>query len=512
MNDIVIFTLISLFIGAPSALLLMRWAFKNSIAFYTGVTIVVSGSVIASVGYTIAKLSLYHVIWGIPLAILTSVALLYYFRNKVSFPMEKITEDINLLCSGDLNLKYEQELQRTRVKEVKNIAGSLSKLQEIFRNIAAEMIDSSSEINNAGKSLDTISKQINSGVASQASSSEEASSAMEEMASNIEQNTGTSLQASELTKKMQDDIAKIHQATIESNKSLEDIISKINIINEIAQKTDLLAINAAIEAARAGEHGKGFSVVAGEVRKLAEESLKAADSINKISSDSMSKAENSATLINHILPDMDKVATIISEIANAGIEQNTGAQQVNQAVQELAAVTQQNAALAAEMTSNATSLEKQSVILKDRVSFFKISSHKTYNKETKKQKPVTQTNRQIKSSRTATNLNKSNKKVELKQTQIKTNLDKKKTEIKTNTVKTNLNVKKKQTEANKITTNTTNKTNKVVKQSVKPQPKKEVTKKTIERPKPQNTPMPSEQKGFTIDLGNEDLDDGFERF
>jgi methyl-accepting chemotaxis protein len=154
---------------------------------------------------------------------------------------------------------------------------------------------------------------------------------------------------------------------------MKDIAEKISIIEEIARQTNLLALNAAIEAARAGEHGKGFAVVAAEVRKLAERSQTAAGEIGQLSSSSVDVAEQAGTMLEKIIPDIQRTAELVQEINAASNEQNVGAEQINRAIQHLDQVIQQNASAAEEMSSTAEELSSQASSLQDSMLFFRVN-------------------------------------------------------------------------------------------------------------------------------------------
>ncbi len=154
--------------------------------------------------------------------------------------------------------------------------------------------------------------------------------------------------------------------------AMKQVAEKINIIEEIARKTDLLALNAAVEAARAGEHGKGFAVVASEVRKLAERSQTAAAEISRLTVDGVETAEGAGQLLAKLVPDIQKTAELVREIAAASAEQSTGAAQVNKAIQQLDQVIQQNSAASEEMASTAEELSSQAEVLQSTIAFFKI--------------------------------------------------------------------------------------------------------------------------------------------
>ncbi|HEY2017328.1 MAG TPA: methyl-accepting chemotaxis protein, partial [Bryobacteraceae bacterium] len=154
--------------------------------------------------------------------------------------------------------------------------------------------------------------------------------------------------------------------------AMKEVAEKINIIEEIARKTDLLALNAAVEAARAGEHGKGFAVVASEVRKLAERSQTAAAEISRLTADGVKTADGAGHLLARLVPDIQKTAELVREIAAASVEQSTGASQVNKAIQQLDLVIQQNASASEEMASTSEELSSQAEILQSAIAFFKL--------------------------------------------------------------------------------------------------------------------------------------------
>jgi methyl-accepting chemotaxis protein len=213
--------------------------------------------------------------------------------------------------------------------------------------------------NLAGASL-----QMSEGASEQASSAEEVSASMEQMSANIDQNSDNSQQTKKIAEKAAGEVKQSNESVNQTVESMKTIAAKVSIIGEISRQTNLLALNAAVEAARAGEHGRGFAVVAAEVRKLAERSQVAAEEIDAISVNSVNIAIKSGKQLQDLVPNIQRTSDLVQEIAFASIEQKTGTEQINNALQQLNKVVQQNASSAEELSANASELNVQIEMLK----------------------------------------------------------------------------------------------------------------------------------------------------
>ncbi|MFL5578202.1 MAG: methyl-accepting chemotaxis protein [Gemmatimonadaceae bacterium] len=152
---------------------------------------------------------------------------------------------------------------------------------------------------------------------------------------------------------------------------MHDILQKISIMDEIANETNVLSLNALIEAARAGDHGRGFSVVATEVRELAIRSQQAAEGIRELASRSQRVTSRSETLLTGLLQSTRQTTDIVQQVSAASNDQAQGITEVNGAMHQVDGVTERNSAAAEDLAATAQEMAAQAEALHDLVQFFR---------------------------------------------------------------------------------------------------------------------------------------------
>jgi methyl-accepting chemotaxis protein len=285
--------------------------------------------------------------------------------NSLIAAMNEITDVADQISQGNLTVTIQERSPQDKLMQ------ALASMVRDLTSTVAEIRTIAGEVTAASMSISTASVELSSGATTQAASAEEASASMEEMVSNIKQNADNAQQTDKIATKSAKDAQESGRAVVEAVTAMKEIASKISIIEEIARQTNLLALNAAIEAARAGEHGKGFAVVAAEVRKLAERSQRAAGEINQLSVTTVKVSEKAGEMLDKLVPDIQKTGELVQEITAASREQDTGASQLNKALQQLERVIQQNASASEAMASTTEQLTGQSDQLMSALGFFR---------------------------------------------------------------------------------------------------------------------------------------------
>ena len=311
------------------------------------------------------------------LIVLTVVSLLIaagaavYISMAVSKGLNRASDAVKSVADGDLT----KTVEITTKDEIGDLLGHVNIMIERLRGVVGDAISASENVSAGSQELSAASEQVSQGATEQASSAEEASASMEEMASNIKQNADNAAQTEKIARQSAKDAEVSGDAVNRAVEAMRTIAEKIAIVQEIARQTDLLALNAAVEAARAGEHGRGFAVVASEVRKLAERSQTAAAEISAVSTDTVKAARSAGEMLTTLVPNIRKTAELVAEISAACREQDIGASQVNEAIQQLDKVTQQNASASEQMSATSEELAAQAEELQTSIAYFRTSAN-----------------------------------------------------------------------------------------------------------------------------------------
>jgi methyl-accepting chemotaxis protein len=301
--------------------------------------------------------------------IFTSVVIIFLFNKFISSKIEILLKRLQLLKEGNL---INKEFQLEATGEIGAIWDSVNEMSYNLTGIVQNIHHSSNGLASSSMKINEISKNISVGSAEQASSAEEILTSIEEMSSIIENNSEHAKITEDISIQTYSGLKKMVSEADLSLEYIREIAEKITVINDIAFQTNLLALNAAIEAARAGVHGKGFSVVAKEVRKLAEHSKLAADGIIKLVQKSVSITESSHIRMNNLLPEIEKTTKLIREISSSSMEQISGISLINNSITQLNSIIQKNNHSADNLSEYSNGLEKESEELLNRVSFFSI--------------------------------------------------------------------------------------------------------------------------------------------
>jgi methyl-accepting chemotaxis protein len=304
--------------------------------------------------------------------------------EEVRFAVDTLKQGLEQLADGNLahriNATFAEHLDGLRT----DFNGSVNRLEETLRTVgqnAQAIAAGSNQIMAAANDLSKRTEQ-------QAASVEETAAALEQITTTVADSSKRAHEVGNLVAQTRESaehsgnvVRKAMMAMSEIERSSNEIVSIIGVIDDIAFQTNLLALNAGVEAARAGEAGKGFAVVAQEVRELAQRSATAAKKIKSLINTSGEQVRNGVELVaetgkalTEIVSQVQNVSVNVTAIVEAAREQAIGLKEINTAVNTMDQGTQQNAALVEQSTAASNSLAREAETLFGLIGRFKVGS------------------------------------------------------------------------------------------------------------------------------------------
>jgi methyl-accepting chemotaxis protein len=353
------------------------------------------------------------IVLGIGIALALGLGI--FLARAIGNPVRVLANQAELIASGDLTVQVEQNSS----DEIGQLAGAFKRMVESLRETIGQVGEASSAVASASNQISSSTEEMAAGAQEQTSQAGEVASAVEEMTKTIVENSKNASSTADTAKEAKEaaeqggtvveetvtgmkriaEVVKQSAETVqELGKSSDQIGEIIGVIDDIADQTNLLALNAAIEAARAGEQGRGFAVVADEVRKLAERTSKAtkeiAGMIRKIQGETkgavtsmeegtkqvdegIKLADKAGSSLHVIVGISQKVTDMVAQIAAASEEQSSASEQISKNVEAISSVTGETAQGVQQIARAAEDLNRLTENLQQIVSRFKLSGEAT---------------------------------------------------------------------------------------------------------------------------------------
>ena len=339
--------------------------------------------------------------------------------DAVILPVQDGSRVLEVMATGDLTVRVTNEYKGQHA----TIKNSINKLGDSLEGLIKEVTEAVAATASASTQISSSAEEMAAGAQEQSAQASEVASAVEQMTSTIMQTTKHASTASESSKRA-GQVAKeggevVAQTVVGMNRiaevvrnaaltvqelgaSSDQIGEIVQVIDDIADQTNLLALNAAIEAARAGEQGRGFAVVADEVRKLAERTTKATkeigEMIKKIQGDtggavkSMTEgteevekgkqlADRAGKSLQEIIKGATEVVDVVNQVAAASEEQSSASEQISRNIEAISSVTQESAAGTQQIARAAEDLNRLTEKLQDLVGAFKVNTEDRYSNQ-----------------------------------------------------------------------------------------------------------------------------------
>ncbi len=293
-------------------------------------------------------------------------------------------EALDELAGGNLEVRLTGELP----SEFADMANNFNSAVESLRSAIADVRSTSAAIMAGTEGIASATDDLSQRTEQQAASLEESSAALHQLHGSVRVTADNAAQASRVVAATQEEASRSEKVVADAvsamgqiKASSQEIAAIIGVIDEIAFQTNLLALNAGVEAARAGEAGRGFAVVAQEVRSLAQRSASSAREIKELITTSGGHVESGVALVGQtgealasMTSRINEINRLMAGIASATDEQSRGISEVTTAVGQMDQITQKNAAMVEETSSETQGLRNQALDLAAKLRRFAIAA------------------------------------------------------------------------------------------------------------------------------------------
>jgi methyl-accepting chemotaxis protein len=311
-----------------------------------------------------------------------AVAGLVLYRAIVT-PMKTAVSIADQVASGNLTVNTRSDARN----EFGDMLRALQRMSDQMRQTITAIHDSSESVLTASQEIAAGNSDLSSRTEQQASMLQMTAASMMDMSRTVNTNAQAAQQADQLAAQAADiatsgggQVQRLVETMHSISASSQKMSDIVGVIDGIAFQTNILALNASVEAARAGEQGRGFSVVASEVRSLAQRSAVAAREIKELIASNMATVSTGTHLVadtgammKRIVDANQRVTEVVADIARASGAQTETVEQINGAVAQMDHGVQQNAALVEQSAAAAASLQSQAQTLNASVRAFRVS-------------------------------------------------------------------------------------------------------------------------------------------
>lgn len=304
---------------------------------------------------------------GVLLSVAVTLFVTLFVRREMTHRLAHAAETLNRMAQGDMT----EGVTADSRDEVGSMLGAMGAMSDRLVQALRDIQNEAEFITLTAGNLDDTARQLSDGVLQQSTSVQETAVSLQQISRTISNNADNAAITENQARAAAQEAQAGKKSVAETLVAMRSIADKVHLIEEIANQTNLLSLNASIEAVRAGEHGRGFAVVAEEVRKLADLSRRASQEIEALARKTLGMAEDSGRLLERLAPAIQQTADYVQMIAQSSREQSVGVSQIQAAIEQLERAARNSAQAADTTAASSEELKAHAMSLKRALGFFR---------------------------------------------------------------------------------------------------------------------------------------------